>query len=258
MASMLRGTHAEPVKRVACALIAACAASCIATATASAIPAFYECAKVSGGRFSRGCKAEGGRGGHELQPGVGKGKEYKGKGGPLNGDSLTIKGEKRLSCLKFTFTGKPEGTSEIRHFVITATGCRVEGAVATTPGQPFGEIVSNPLEGELGYLDAGHTKAALRLHAESGEVFEMVETTFEGFPVTGAVEGSLYGEVATVNQLTKTFQFTVKAINAVREISGFEGAENATEFAFETEYGRFPTALEATFSVKGEDLDVKL
>jgi hypothetical protein len=64
-----------------------CAALCglgLAAATASALPAFFQCVKVKGGKFNAGCKAEGGKGGFELKEGIGKGKVFKGAGTTLD------------------------------------------------------------------------------------------------------------------------------------------------------------------------------
>ena len=69
------------IRMIGLCLVAAFALSALVAATASEGPNWYECAKVTGGKYEKGCGKEGGRVGYALQVGLGKGKAYKGKGG---------------------------------------------------------------------------------------------------------------------------------------------------------------------------------
>ena len=73
----------KQIRILGLAFVVAIAVGAVGSAGASANPEFYECAKEAGGKYEKGCGAEGGKGGYTIKPGVGKGKGFKGKGGLL-------------------------------------------------------------------------------------------------------------------------------------------------------------------------------
>ena len=84
---------------------------------------------------------------YELEPGVGKGKEFKGKGGGAN---LEIEGLAGVKCSKSAdsnFFNTPKTANKVH---VTFTGCTFEEHSCTNTGKA-GEVKTNTLKGEVRY-----------------------------------------------------------------------------------------------------------
>ena len=80
---------------------------CSPRAGASANPHWYECAKVTGGKFEKGCATEGGKGGFELKEGIGKAEPFKGKGKSATLHTVIPgKGDIKIECASFKDSGR--------------------------------------------------------------------------------------------------------------------------------------------------------
>ena len=124
------------IRMIGLCLVAAFALSALVAATASASgPNWYECAKVTGGKYEKGCGKEGGKGGYALQVGLGKGKAYKGKGGEaVLHTVIPGKGDIKVACAgaKDVVTPVLGGVAKVK---VTFSKCK-SNAVALQLGDP--------------------------------------------------------------------------------------------------------------------------
>ncbi|HEX4467829.1 MAG TPA: hypothetical protein VH025_11630 [Solirubrobacteraceae bacterium] len=144
-----------------CALVGVSAAS-------AAEPAFFECAKVTGGKYKDGkCSTEGGKGGHEfVESAGGKAKFVTTSFSPF---VPSIAGGKTF-CQKFKTSGEVASGTTIKHLIITQSGC--EGGPSKMCSNVLPEkkhtIVTNSLEATLGYIDAAEHRIGIDLRGEGG------------------------------------------------------------------------------------------
>ena len=273
-------------------VLAAFAVASVASAVA-AEPALYECGKASkeeakyeskgkqktknvytglytekkcltlaaAGKYRAEGKPEGK---YELKEGIGKGKAFKGKS--TGGSNLEVVGVGGVGCTSASDTGKFNTPTSGDDIVATFKGCEFNGKQCQS-GSAAGEIVTNNLIGGVGYLEGKGTptpKVGSDISAETGEVLaEFTCGESEGFAATGSV----IAQVAPVNKFTKeaTFVFKQKGIG-VQEWESFEGGltDTLTTHICQTK-GCNPitegftaaSAEEATFTNKGEELEVK-
>ena len=239
------------IKVLGLCVVATFAFSAVAVATASAAEGveWFECAKVAGGKYEKGCKKEGGKGGYVLRPGIGKGKAYKGTGGKATLHTPAIGGE--ITCTAFKDTGVINTTTTTDKVVSTFTGCSTLGKKCKS-GTKAGEIKTHDLAGEFGKLEG--EKGGVDLKAESGSSVANFEC--EGLVVE--VTGSVIGEV-TSNVLSKSSTDTF-AVNSegFQQWKKFESGPTDTLEAHITGVGNFESGQQATATNKGEELELKV
>ncbi len=63
----------------------------------------------------------------------------------------------KVECQSEHATGEAAGSDEVANVSVRFTGCTAEGAPATTPGLPAGEIQTSILKGRLGYINKSAT-----------------------------------------------------------------------------------------------------
>ena len=242
--------------------LAVVAAIAVANAAASE-PAIYECHKEAKGhgKYSKGCKVEKEGGGYEIKEGIGKGKKFKGKG---KGANLEVVGVGGIACKASKNTGKFTSPKTAGKIVATFTGCELAGSKCES-GAKAGEVVTNALTGEVGYLAEKGTKAPIvgaDIKAESGEVLATVHCGKDSFAVTGSV----IGEIKPVNTWTKTatYIFEQSGIGVQKWKKFEEGTEDVLvphvcEFEGCNPMEGFTThaAEETTVADKGEELMLK-
>lgn len=160
-------------------MLGAACAMCL-TASASALasgPSWYECAKVKGGAYEKGCAKEGGKGGYVARAGLGSG-----------GGSLSAKGTgstvlqavdgHTITCGNFAVEGEREMPDLLKDVTLTFKSCFKTGTKNKCYGQEeeektkSTEIVSETLDGELGYISHSPLAVGVRLYnaAEPGGV----------------------------------------------------------------------------------------
>jgi hypothetical protein len=259
-------------KSLGLALIAVIALAAVAAAAASATPLWYECAKVTGGKFAKGCATEGGKGGYEVKPGIGKGKPFKGKGGEAKlHTAIPGKGDIPVECLKFSDAGDLATPNLEVNVVAKFSGCKFAGLPCQT-GTKKGEIVTNVLAGEAGYLTKSPLKIGVSLFSEvsPGPGFEASFTCTGSakIRVHGGVIGTItpvatFSKVATVTYTTAQAEVIPGFKSTINEDQQFEGGAFTvllTEFeqgkGWEPE-GGLPSGQEASAGNKGETLEVK-
>jgi hypothetical protein len=181
-----------------------------AGASAAVSPENFECGKEAGGLLVKGCTAEGGKGGYVLRPGVGKGKEFKGKGAEavlhvktwLGDQTVTCKGVKDNGLA--TLTGEAKVTvSYSKCYALSVKECNSEGAKK-------GEIKISGLKGTYGYLEEGISpKVGIRLESEAhpgptGELVKFDCTSDLEITVTGGLIGEVTQDVNTLSKESET------------------------------------------------------
>ncbi len=250
-----------------CLLAITAVATVFAASAAASEPALYEChkEKAGHGKYSKGCKVEKEGGGFEIKEGIGKAKPFKGKG---KGAFLEIHNG-GVSCTSSADTGKFTSPKTAGKIVVTFKGCEYNSKKCQN-GTTVGTLVTNPLKGEVGYLEGKGTKTpkvGADISAENGEVLATFKcgnsSEFDNFAVTGSV----IGEVTPVNKFTKTASFIFRQVEtAVQEWKHFEGGPedvlvphfclNSCENPLE-EGGTAEAAQVTTVVNKGEELMLK-
>jgi hypothetical protein len=246
-------------------LAAVFAMAAMATASASAAPSFYECAKVAKvGKFYTGkyndknCTEVNSEshGKYELVAGVGKGKAFKGKGAgavlhtPAVGGEVTCKGSKDEGFNTLT------GQDKVK---VTFTGCVSLAKPCNSPGAKKGEIKTNPLSGTLGYISATGPKVGVSLTGEGGlPSAEFACGTGAGslnIVTTGAVIGEITGDVNHINK-EATDSFTVTG-EGFQSVTSFEdGSTQVLETSINGS-PNFQSGEQTTTVNKGEALEIK-
>jgi hypothetical protein len=243
------------IKIMGLCLVAVFAMTAAAAASASAAePAFYECKKVVGGKYEKGCKklGVGKTAAYEIVEGVGKGKAFKGTGKAATLHTPAVGGE--VKCTGFKDEGKVATPTTETGVISTFTGCTSLGKKCLSPGQKAGTIKTNKLKGELGYISAAEHKAGVDLAAETGTV--LAEFKCEGLEIV--VTGSVVGEVTPTNTFSKTTTTSFKVNGSgYQEYKALEGhAEDVLESEINGS-GPFESGQEAAAVNKGEELDLK-
>lgn len=249
----------------------------ISVASASAgLPALYECAKASKvngkytGRFSeKKCSKEasakeieeGKKNKYELKEGIGKGKAFKGKGSAGN---LEVEGVGEVQCSASVDTGKfnsPKTADEVK---VTFTGCVTLGHKCESAGAKEGEIKTNTLEGEVGYLAGGgteHPTVGVDLKPQSPAT-SLAEFTCNPEELNLRVIGSVVGEVEPpYNVFTKEATLKFHSHNGIQEWERLEGGATdtlLTESCFGCKpSGEAPSGESQVITNKGEELMLK-
>ncbi len=133
-------------------------------ASAFAPPEIGQCNKVAvakSGKFSSAsCIKEKKGGSYEWVPGAGTAAKFKTTGGAgtletVNGTTVTCKTEES--------GGEFNGTKTVTGVVVKFTGCSSAGLTCGTVGAKEGEIVTNPLEGRIGFENKAKKKVAFDL-----------------------------------------------------------------------------------------------
>lgn len=193
------------------ALVAAVAANASAT-----VPTWFQCAKAAksgttyiGHYTGKSCgaatKVETG-GKYELKEGIGKGKEFKGKGGKAVLHVKTWLGDDTIECASSRDSGTPALPNLETGVVMTYKSCKALGSKrCTSSGAHAGEIKIAGMKGELGYVQESPTEVVgLKLESEAhpGAGGEIVRFSCEGLEVT--MTGGLIGvQAKDVNVISK-------------------------------------------------------
>ncbi len=235
-------------------LVAVFSLAIVAASSASATPTYYECAKMTGGKYEKGCGKEGGKGGYALVPGRGKNKAFKGKGGAATLHTPAVGGE--VKCA----TSKDEGfisasfTGQEKVKVIFGK-CTSLGKNCSSPGAKKGEIKTNPLEGALGYISKTGPKVGVDLTGEGGK--PSAEFNCEGLEIvtTGSVIGEITGGINTFSK-ESTDTFTVNG-EGFQSVKNFEGGPTQVLESTINGSGPFESGEQTTTVNKGESLEIK-
>jgi hypothetical protein len=191
-----------------------------AGSASAAIPTWFECHKAakSGkaftGRFDGKLCEEAseteGDGKYELLAGVGKGKVFKGKGGPAALHVATSLGNVTVQCTSSSDTGKPAPPNLETGVVVTYKGCQaLESKRCNSAGARAGEVVVPGLEGELVLTQESPTPVVelkLESAAHPGPGGELAQFSCEGLQATlnGELVGTRSQDVDVVDKESET------------------------------------------------------
>jgi hypothetical protein len=213
-------------------LLATFAVSSVATAMEE-LPEIGRCVKLAGAATHRyagaGCttKSEGeDTGKYEWSPGPGA---KAGFTSTTEGSELETVGRVNLKCHAGTargeFTGPKTDTA-----TITLTGCEYgspNGISCDTPGSKEGEVVTNKLEGSLGYISGGGTSkpiVGMRLAPASGTQFAAIECSGVNVTLAGSMVATL---TAQINRMTLTSTLKFKAAKGRQIPEQLEGGSTS-------------------------------
>ncbi len=235
------------VKFVGLCLAAVFVASALMSASASAAtePALYECVKAgketvkykkgtkeksksvyTGEYTEKECKTKAGpgkyraegkpEGKYALQEWTHAPKAFSGSGGPGN---LDVVGLGEITCSASSLSGTLTSPTTGAGIRVKFTGCEVDGEKCKSSGAATGEIVTNALDGEVGYVDAAKTEVGIDSKGESS----IYEAEFSCGIEDLVVKGSVIGLVSPVNTLTTTGEFTFERLGTTQLLTKFEG-----------------------------------
>jgi len=282
------------------ALVAVFALAAVAASGASAAPAWYECAKLAKvegkytGKFmDKLCTvnataeqiAEGKKNKYELQPGIGKGKPFKVKGGaatlhviiPATGKGAFPGGAHvEVKCTSFKGSGSAGLPNTVSKVTSEFKGCTVLAAPCQS-GSKKGVITTNSLNGEMVDIEGGSGVGTL-LKAESGPVLASFTCTkVASTNVLGSVIAEHTGNVGTISK-TSADNFIVgpglgeveyapghkytPLVNIPTHVSGGVNGEHfllseITEAEATEPAGTLPSGQEGLANDKGEAIEVK-
>jgi hypothetical protein len=209
-------------------LVAVFAVSTVATATEE-LPEIGRCVKLPGPathRYATGTcttKSEGENTGRfEWEPGPGPNPGFT---GTAEASVLETLGKTSLRCHAGTVKGEFTGPrSDVA--TITFSGCELgslSGIACQTPGAKEGEVLTNLLEGGIGYISgAGTAKpvVGMRLAPAAGTQFARVECSGTVVTVSGSVIGTVTG---AINKMTLSTWLKFKAAKGKQIPEQFEG-----------------------------------
>lgn len=252
------------MKIMGLALVALFAMAALATASASATPTYYECAKAAkvgklytGDFNNKNCSEPNakGEGKYELKEGLGKGKVFKGTGKAATLHTPAVAGEVACTGSKDEGFATLHGQDKVK---VRFSGCTSLGKKCTSvspKGKKTGEIVTNLLEGKLGYISASPLKVGVSLTGEGGK--PSAEFNCEGLEVT--TTGAVIGEITKdVNAISKeaTDSFTVNG-SGFQTVTAFEGGPTEVLESLIGGSGPFESGEETATLNKGEALEIK-
>ena len=134
----------------------------------SAAPEFGRCVKVAkgAGKFSNAvCTTEKAEGSYEWVPGTVKSHFTLAGAETATLETVT---KTKITCTAQSGSGQYSGTKEVANVVLKLTGCVLGTQKCTSSGAAVGEVVTNGLEGSLGWQEFETGSAALDLQATGG------------------------------------------------------------------------------------------
>jgi hypothetical protein len=223
------------------------AAFVLATAAASGAsasePALWQCGaavknattKKYEGKYEKGCKTLNAKGegkyefeewrlGSKTTGGKkGKAKKFKSKGSPPG--TLEVPHVSTVECAHTYDEGEFTGPKTAGNIKARFTGCKASSE-ACQSGSTTGEIITNVLKGEIGYIkgDKATHKVGVDIKAQSGEVLAELTCGLPPAPILRLrVTGSLIGEVAPVNAWSKEATINFEQVGGKQKIQELEG-----------------------------------
>ncbi len=240
----------------------ALAAAAAANASAETTPTWYECAKAAKvgktytGKFTNKTCTEASaesKGEYELKEGIGKAKEFKGKGGVAVLHIKTFAGDDTVTCQSSKETGKLELPNRESNVVVKFSKCKaLETKVCTSAGAKAGEIALPPMKGELGYVEENVVGLKLESEAHPGYTGLIVAFSCEDLEatVTGGLIGTVGKDVNVIDKESETVDLATESIG-LHEFHGLKYKPTVNPLGWFDEQAEIAKELE-------EDLEGKL
>jgi len=270
------------IKVLGLALVAVFAMSALAVSSASAAsPSWLECKKEAGGKYEKGCGAEGGKGGYSIVVGVGKGKEFKSSGATAVLHSVNPEAgvDIPVTCTSFKGKGLAVAPNLVAKVNTTFKGCKALGAPCSNGKKET--ISTKQLAGSLGWINKAANVSGTDLADEATPGSYLAEFTCEALGeirTGGSVIGVNGGQSGKFSK-TSTLTFAPgKYLGSVEWAPGkfYEPIVNIPEFeggspdilktevkgaitGHPTEFyppGGIPSGQEGVSNQKGENLEI--
>jgi hypothetical protein len=213
---------------MALCVVVVCVASVVVVASASAAaPEYGRClaaekvGKVyNGGYTNSSCTTVSGTktGKYEWYPGIVK-KIMRTSGGKA---LLETVNKVAVTCASESSVGEFSGTKEAKNIVVTFKGCETAGDICSTAGAAEGELVTNPLEGIVGFENKAAKKTAFDLYP-TGRKGLFIEFSCSGLVV--AVKGSVLVPIKS-DKMATSLPLKFKATKGKQKPEHFEGEPN--------------------------------
>jgi hypothetical protein len=250
-------------------LVAVFATSLIASSAASAaLPEFGRCIKqvavekkyagnYSDSKCTKEVKGEevAKKGKYKWEAGPGAKPGFTTSGGTA---TLATKGGKTVTCTSEKSTGEYlSGDNKHESTTVEFAGCVSNSFKCTTEGKASGELVTNPLEGEVGYENKAKKKTALKLYPKAPQK-KFIEFKCIGLEVKVRGKGEENGAGILVNikndKMATTETLKYKATKGVQKPVKWEGPNPETylESNFEN-LGYEQSGQTITSTVKNEE-----
>jgi hypothetical protein len=151
------------------------------------------------------------------------GAEAVGFSSSASGATFSMSRKPRIHCTGVSGAGEYTGTTSVI-VQFTFTNCTSGAFVCNGDAQPPGVIVSSLLAGEVGLLDDAEGRMGVELSPASA-----AEPDFADFecPVPVRLQGSIVGQIPTIDKMSTTIRFRFRARNGVQTYPGLEGREPA-------------------------------
>lgn len=203
------------------AALATIALTSTTTALGFSPPEIGRCVKVAAktGKFkSATCIKEKANGNYEWEPGAVNNK-FRTTGGV--GVLETTNGT-AVGCNTEESGGEFSSPKTVTGVVVKFTGCRSAGFICGTAGSTEGEIVTNPLEGRIGFENRPKKKVAFDLFPTAAD--EGLYVTFNcGVSLHVTVGGSVLVPVAPSDKMLTALSLKYKASRGHQKPEHFEG-----------------------------------
>lgn len=184
---------------------------------------YGRCKKVTTGtgKYSSATCTAKTTGNYEWTPGFVKG-GFTGKSVTETTVMIETAAEKKMVCLAETATGSYTETKQVAGMVVKLTGCEYPstGAKCSSAGAAEGEVVTNTLEGTLGWINEEKNKVGLDLFP-TGEEEPVFEASCGATSIK--VRGSVIARVTNLNNMESTFKLLYKQKKGKQEDLQFEG-----------------------------------
>lgn len=240
-------------------LLAALALGALTASTASALPEYARCLAKAGGKYEdANCqtKAAAGKGAYELSKVV----EHTGVSGHATTlATLATAGGSELKCAGARWTGNLDVvkgvTKALNHVVIRFTGCELPiSPMCHTEGAAEKEIVTNELEGKLGYISKTARTVEQELKPMStapGKLFLTFECGGGAVLVkegkgTGGGGGCIFTPIEPTNVMTSALTEQLLGTGGVQSPNKLEGSTRTCNLESSANGGKWERATIAT------------
>lgn len=132
-------------------------------------------------------------------------------------------GKATLVCENESGTGSYLGTTELTDVVLKFTGCQHAGAKCTSSGASEGEVVTDTLEGALGWIEREGNEIGVDLLPAGEETAFMAATC--GSTAIG-VQGSVIAQITPIDKMETTLILHFKQKKGKQAVEHIEGEAN--------------------------------
>jgi hypothetical protein len=145
-------------------------------------------------------------------------KVFKGKGA---GSNLDVVGLGEITCTSSSDEGYFTGPKTAGKIKVTFKGCEVDGEKCHSASAAAGEIKTNTLDGEIGYINEAKKEVGADLKPESSP--NEAEFACGVLPLNVLVKGSVIGVAEPINKFSKEATLTFERLGTTQLPTKLEG-----------------------------------